>query len=53
VHHLKWVTRDADSRFRRRQWFGWPVPGLVCAGVVLVLGLVMLGVAIAEFSRVE
>jgi ABC-2 type transport system permease protein len=34
-------------------WFGWPVPGLVCAGVVLVLGLVMLGVAIAEFSRVD
>jgi ABC-2 type transport system permease protein len=34
-------------------WFGWPVPGLVCAGVVLLLGFVMLGIAIAEFSRVE
>jgi ABC-2 type transport system permease protein len=34
-------------------WFGWPVPGLVCAAVVLLLGLVMLGIAIAEFSRVE
>ena len=34
-------------------WFGWAVPGLLCAGVVLLLGLVMLGIAIAEFSRVE
>jgi ABC-2 type transport system permease protein len=34
-------------------WFGWPVPGLLCAVVVLLLGLVMLGIAIAEFSRVE
>ncbi len=34
-------------------WFGWAVPGLLEAGVVLVLGLVMLGIAIAEFSRVE
>jgi ABC-2 type transport system permease protein len=34
-------------------WFGWPVPGLLAAAVVLLLGLVMLGIAIAEFSRVE
>jgi ABC-2 type transport system permease protein len=34
-------------------WWGWHVPGLVEAGVVLVLGLVMLAVAIVEFSRVE
>jgi ABC-2 type transport system permease protein len=34
-------------------WFGWPVPGLLAAAVVLLLGLVLLGIAIAEFSRVE
>jgi ABC-2 type transport system permease protein len=34
-------------------WFGWPVPGVVCAAVILVLGVVMLSVAIAQFSRVE
>ncbi len=34
-------------------WFGWRVPGLLEAGVVAVLGIVMLAIAIAEFSRVE
>ncbi len=34
-------------------WWGWRVPSLVEAGVVLVLGLVMLGVAIWEFSSTE
>jgi ABC-2 type transport system permease protein len=34
-------------------WFGWHVPTLVEAAVVLVLGLVMLAIAIAEFSRSE
>ena len=32
-------------------WFGWRVPTLVELGLVLVMGLVMLGIAIAEFSR--
>jgi ABC-2 type transport system permease protein len=34
-------------------WWGWRVPSLLEAGVVLVLGLIMLGVAILEFSRTE
>jgi ABC-2 type transport system permease protein len=34
-------------------WWGWHVPTLVEAGVIAVLGLVMLCVAIAEFSRAE
>jgi ABC-2 type transport system permease protein len=34
-------------------WFGWAVPGLLEAAVVLVLGLVMLAIAIAEFTAAE
>jgi ABC-2 type transport system permease protein len=34
-------------------WGGWHVPALVEAGVVLLLGLVMLAVAIWEFSATE
>jgi ABC-2 type transport system permease protein len=34
-------------------WFGWRVPGLLEAAVVAILGLAMLGIAIAEFSRIE
>ncbi|HEX8975327.1 MAG TPA: ABC transporter permease [Solirubrobacteraceae bacterium] len=34
-------------------WWGWHVPALLEAGVILALGLVMLGVAIWEFSTTE
>jgi ABC-2 type transport system permease protein len=34
-------------------WFGWQVPALLEAAAVLVLGLVMLGIAIWEFSVTE
>jgi ABC-2 type transport system permease protein len=34
-------------------WWGWRVPALLCAAVVLVLGLVMLAIAIWEFSATE
>src|SRR5437588_4674678 len=34
-------------------WWGWHVPALLEAGVILVLGLAMLAVAIWEFSRTE
>jgi ABC-2 type transport system permease protein len=34
-------------------WGGWHVPGLVEAAMVAVLGLGMLAIAIAEFSRIE
>ena len=34
-------------------WFGWHVPALVSVAVVLALGLIMLGIAIWEFSTTE
>jgi ABC-2 type transport system permease protein len=34
-------------------WFGWRVPGLLEAGVVALLGAIMLGIAIWEFNRAE
>jgi ABC-2 type transport system permease protein len=34
-------------------WWGWRVPGLLDAAIVLGLGLVMLGIAIWEFSTSE
>jgi ABC-2 type transport system permease protein len=34
-------------------WWGWHVPGLLEAGVIAVLGLVMLAIAIWEFSATE
>ena len=34
-------------------WWGWRVPSLLEAAMVLLLGLVMLGIAIWEFSRTE
>jgi ABC-2 type transport system permease protein len=34
-------------------WWGWHVPGLLEAGVILALGVAMLGVAIWEFSVIE
>jgi ABC-2 type transport system permease protein len=34
-------------------WWGWRVPGLLEAGVIAALGLVMLLIAIWEFSRAE
>jgi ABC-2 type transport system permease protein len=34
-------------------WVGWPVPLWLSLGLVAVMGLGMMGVAIAEFSRTE
>ena len=34
-------------------WGGWHVPGLLEAGIVLAMGLLMMGVAIWEFSATE
>jgi ABC-2 type transport system permease protein len=34
-------------------WWGWRVPSILEAGVILALGLLMLGIAIAEFSSTE
>jgi ABC-2 type transport system permease protein len=34
-------------------WFGWRVPTLLEAAVIVILGLVMLGIAIWEFSATD
>ena len=34
-------------------WFGWHVPGLLEAAILALLGVVMLVIAIAEFSATE
>jgi ABC-2 type transport system permease protein len=34
-------------------WFGWHVPGLLEVGMIVVLGLIMLTIAIWEFSTTE
>jgi ABC-2 type transport system permease protein len=34
-------------------WWGWHVPALVEAGIIVALGLVMLGIAIVEFSATD
>ncbi len=34
-------------------WWGWRVPSLLEAGMVVILGLIMLGIAIWQFSRTE
>jgi ABC-2 type transport system permease protein len=34
-------------------WWGWRVPSVVEAGLVLLLGLVLLAIAIRQFSRTE
>jgi ABC-2 type transport system permease protein len=34
-------------------WWGWHVPAFVEAGMILALGLLMLGIAIWEFSTTE
>lgn len=51
--HIKMSPIARHALTQGVTWWGWHVPGLVCAAVVFVLGVVMLGVAIAEFSRVE
>ena len=34
-------------------WWGWPVPPALQAAIVLLIGLLLLGVAISEFSATE
>jgi ABC-2 type transport system permease protein len=34
-------------------WFGWHLPSLLEAAIVLLLGLIMMAIAIAEFSATE
>jgi ABC-2 type transport system permease protein len=34
-------------------WFGWVVPPLVQAGVVVVTGLIFFGIAVLEFNHAD
>jgi ABC-2 type transport system permease protein len=51
--HLKITAAARHALDPGVSWWSWKVPGLLEAGVVGGLGLVMLAIAIAEFSAVE
>jgi ABC-2 type transport system permease protein len=51
--HLKISPIAKASLDRGVTWWGWRVPGLLEAAVILALGLIMLGIAIWEFSATE
>ncbi|MGH2976288.1 MAG: ABC transporter permease [Solirubrobacterales bacterium] len=51
--HLAISQAARDTLAPGVTWFGWEVPALLCAGVVLILGVAMLGIAIWEFSATE
>jgi ABC-2 type transport system permease protein len=51
--HLKVAAVARRSLDPGVTWWGWHVPGLLEAAMVGVIGLVMLSIAIAEFSSVE
>jgi len=57
-HHLWFDHLDiSDATLRRLApgvtWWGWRVPSIAEAGIVLALGLAMLAVAIFQFTRTE
>jgi ABC-2 type transport system permease protein len=51
--HLKISPAARNALDPGVTWWGWHVPGLLEAAVVALLGIAMLMIAIAEFSRVE
>jgi ABC-2 type transport system permease protein len=51
--HLHLSAAAQHTLDRGVTWWGWRVPTLVEAAVIVVLGLIMLGVAIVEFSATE
>ena len=58
MRHLVFSHLDVSETARRTldpgvTWFGWHLPPLFEAGMVLLLGLAMMGVAIWQFSRTE
>src|SRR2546429_1229773 len=58
MRRLVFAHLDISAAARRTldpgvTWFGWHVPALLEAGIVLVMGLGMLGIAIWEFSVTE
>ncbi len=58
MRHLVFSHLDISESARQTldpgvSWFGWHVPPLFEAGMVLLLGLAMMGVAVWKFSRTE
>jgi ABC-2 type transport system permease protein len=58
MRHLVFSHLDVSAAARRTldpgvTWSGWHLPPLFEAGMVLLLGLAMMGVAIWQFSRTE
>jgi ABC-2 type transport system permease protein len=58
MRHLVFSHLDVSETARRTldpgvTWWGWHLPPAVEAGMVLLLGLAMMGVAIWQFSRTE
>jgi ABC-2 type transport system permease protein len=51
--HLKISNAARQALDPGVTWWGWHVPSLVEAGVVALLGAIMLGIAIVQFSRAE
>jgi ABC-2 type transport system permease protein len=51
--HLKITAAARQALDPGVTWWSWHVPGLVEAGVVAALGLLMLTIAIVQFSRAE
>ena len=58
MRHLVFSHLDVSETVRRTldpgvTWWGWHLPPAFEAGMVLLLGLAMMGVAIWQFSRTE
>jgi ABC-2 type transport system permease protein len=58
IRHLVFDHLDVAESARRTldpgvTWWGWHLPPVFEAGMVLLLGLAMMGVAIRQFSRTE
>ena len=58
MRHAVFVHLDLNPLFVAHlspsiTWLGWPVPIWLCLAIVATMGLSLLGVAIAEFSRTE
>ena len=51
--HLDLSPQALEELNRGITWFGWRVPGVLEAAMVLALGLVMLSIAIWQFSAIE
>ena len=58
MRHLVFDHLEVSETARRTldpgvTWLGWPVPPLLEAGIVVLMGLALMGAAIRRFSRTE